>query len=67
MSKKDEQKISNIVLLSFIGGIIGFFIGASIGIGGMIFFAICGASTGVFFADQFWNKWKVYVYGVCYI
>ncbi len=56
MSKKDEQKLSNIGLFSLIGGIIGFFIGASIGIGGMIFFAICGASLGAFFADQFWNK-----------
>ena len=57
MSNKDEQKKnSNLGLFAFIGGIIGFILGATMGIGGMIFMAICGAAFGAFFADQFWNK-----------
>ena len=57
MSNKNEQKKnSHLGLFAFIGGIIGFIIGATMGIGGMIFMAICGAAFGAFFADQFWNK-----------
>ena len=57
MSKKDEQKKnSNLGLFAFMGGITGFIIGATMGLGGMIFMAICGAAFGAFFADQFWNK-----------
>ena len=40
MNNKDEQKKnSNLGLFAFIGGIIGFIIGTTMGIGGMIFMA----------------------------
>ena len=40
MNNKDEQKKnSNLGLFAFMGGIIGFIIGATMGLGGMIFMA----------------------------
>ena len=58
-NKDDKKKNSNMIIFAMIGGFVGFIFGASVGIGGMIWMGICGASIGAFFADQFWNKWKI--------
>ena len=52
-NKDSKKKNSNMIIFAMIGGFVGFIFGASIGIGGMIWMGICGASIGAFFSDQF--------------